>query len=126
MDTAWSDEEWGAIADDTLADVPLPEGVDWPELEALRRRIGAGLPPAGGEPMDTAFERAPLPAPLPTPLPAPPEPRPLPTPLPEGRDTAGRGEPAEPPPPHLLGRPVQRDSTPTAPPDSVPATPTSF
>jgi penicillin-binding protein 1A len=123
IDTAWSDEEWGSIADDTLADVPLPEGVDWPELEALRRRIRGEMPPVDGQPMDTSFDRVPLPAPLPAP---PPEPRPLPPPLPEGRDAAGRGEPAEAPPPHLLGRPVQRDSTPTATPDSVPEAPPSF
>jgi penicillin-binding protein 1A len=123
IDTAWSDEEWGSIADDTLADVPLPEGVDWPELEALRRRIRGEMPPVDGQPMDTSFDRVPLPAPLPAP---PPEPRPLPPPLPVGRAAAGRGEPAEAPPPHLLGRPVQRDSTPTATPDSVPEAPPSF
>jgi penicillin-binding protein 1A len=122
IDTAWSDEEWGSIANDTLVDVPLPEGVDWPELEALRRRIRVGAPPADGEPIDTTFGRVPLGPPEPRPAP-PPETRPLP--IPESRDTMGGGERQE-APPHLLGRPVQRDSTPPPPPDSVPAAPPSF
>ncbi len=115
MDTAWRDEEWGST------DIQLPEpydpdtvgmsdleqrGIDWPELEAQRRR-GERPPPATG-----SVE------------PLPPEPY---TPLPEPRTTprttrraaeeppAPRAEPRERPRPRVLGEPVKPAEPPAEP-----------
>jgi penicillin-binding protein 1A len=128
-DTAWHDEEWGAIADDTLANAPLPSGVDWPELEALRRRIRVGEAQAGGAPMDTSFALPPLGPPVTQPGATPRRslpPRPLPPPPPpESGDSLPRADQPD-AGPRLLGRPVVRDSTAPSPPDSTPAATAPF
>jgi penicillin-binding protein 1A len=94
-DTLWGDEEWGDLSDIPTTDTT--PGIDWPELEELRRR-------ARGESADTnaRLRGEPIDTTRPTPPPA---------------DTASRPEPppAEPEPeptpePRLLGTPVGQDS----------------
>ena len=125
-DTLWGDEEWGSVATDTFTDVPLPAGVDWPELDALRRRIRARQQ---GEPMPATdtMSGAPLPAsaPLP-PLPTTggatqpvliPDRAPAPAPAPAPARPAGS------PAPRLLGRPAGPDSVAGPPPPDTAAPP---
>jgi penicillin-binding protein 1A len=120
LDTSWVDEEWGGMPSDTLADVELAPGIDWPELEALRRRMREERSSLPLEPTDTAGygiqppgSLAPLP-PTPGVQRLPVEPPPAPVVQPEG----------ERPPPRLLGRPAHGDSaTTSAPVDPAAAIP---
>jgi penicillin-binding protein 1A len=115
-DSAWIDEEWGLLPDDTLSTAPLAEGIDWPELEALRRRLRVG---EAGQPLDRGDSTA---APLP-PLPPPPGSAPVTaTPVEALPPSPARVPPprSEPAPPRLLGRPADADSAGApAPPDSA-------
>jgi penicillin-binding protein 1A len=125
FDTAFADEELGAYAYDSESYDPdtvgtgdlRDKGIDWPELEARRRRgdtLTRPLPgnvntnPTGGPPpvIGTPSRPAPRRDPPPLPDPRPQEPPRPAQPEPEPRDD----------PPPLLGEPV-----PTAPPDSTAA-----
>jgi penicillin-binding protein 1A len=125
-DTLWGDEEWGEFSSVEMDTGQVADGIDWPELQELRRRMRVGMADtiarvgATGEPEGTAgaggttgtappptvgspTERTP-----PTPAPA--------TPATPERQTQPpreeRTEPTEPrPEPRLLGTPVQRDTT---------------
>jgi penicillin-binding protein 1A len=102
-DTLWGDEEWGDLSTIDPAG-ETPAGVEWPELEELRRRARAG---SQGTPGDTtrvpAGERAAPPTPAAGATPPVSEP-------PAQRDTAESGRPE----PRLLGRPVQQDTSSTS------------
>jgi 1A family penicillin-binding protein len=120
FDTAWSDEEVGAYAydyegydPDTVGMGDLREkGIDWPELEARRRRGGGDtlVRPLPGNP-GTVTPRAGTPPPPPVTT----TPRPRREPPPPAPPVDQPDEPEEDGPP-LLGRPVE--PTPP-PPDSL-------
>lgn len=107
-DTAWVDEEWGASGDTTDL---RGAGIDWPELEELRRRLRLGQsdPRAdrvgrSGEP-----ERDPrLGDPPPRPLEGEPVEPTEPRERTEPRESTEGGERRE---PVILGTPVRRDSS---------------
>ncbi len=94
-DRPWIDEEWGGdiVEIDTTSSTILPGGIDWPELEAIRRQRGTLPPPA---PLPRSRPGVTLPEPL------PPAREPLPPPARQ------RGPEAENRPPRLLG--VRSDS----------------
>jgi penicillin-binding protein 1A len=116
-DTFWVDEEWGATEIDTTLP-PLPEGVDWPELEALRRRARAdtfAIPDTAGStlpPLPDLSPRGSATAPPPGGSRTPP------------REPAREDEREEPPRPEpvLLGRPAHPDSVAVPPPDTAGST----
>jgi penicillin-binding protein 1A len=106
-DVLWGDEEWGDLS--SIDSSPeTPEGVEWPELEELRRRarggqtdpigspvpvqprvgepVRAGAPPAAGRPDTVA---APRPQVRPDTTPRPPQPPLLGQPV--RQDTSGAG-----------------------------------
>ncbi len=110
-DTLWGDEEWGDLSGIEASSDTAP-GVDWPELEELRRRMRAGIDTAGmRSPMEGRTQPVGATQPPLAGQPARP---------PGGSDRAPtappplRAEPAEPPSepePRLLGTPVQRDTS---------------
>jgi penicillin-binding protein 1A len=119
-DSAWTDQEWALdpAYSDTLTSGAVAPGVSWPELEALRRRIRAGVnqqPAPVYPPMPSPTTSRPgvemgsaPPSPPPAPAAAPPPPRNndgLPA------EPAGGGAPADAPPP-----PAPADTTHAAPP----------
>jgi penicillin-binding protein 1A len=97
-DSIWMDEEWGAGMDTLGGDLDRA-GIDWPELEELRRRIRMGDSIA---PTDTIGYPTDMPRPVTIERDDdPPPPAPTPT------DTSGGTPP-------VLGEPVRRDSLPPA------------
>jgi penicillin-binding protein 1A len=119
-DTVWIDEEWGDFDFDLDyprdGDTTATPGIDWPELEALRRRIEqtrreletgqAGDPgtedPLGDRPDPIGDDLQDRPAGQPPATPPPGDPQ-----APSGDDADDRDDPPSPPP--VLGEP----STPT-------------
>jgi hypothetical protein len=119
LDTAWRDEEWGSTDiqlptdagynPDTVGMTDLEQrGVQWPELEAQRRR---GETPRAPEPGSVDPYSLP---------PVPPAPRPRPRPVPRPAEASPQTEPT-PRRPRVLGEPSERPE-PAAPPPE-PATP---
>jgi 1A family penicillin-binding protein len=117
-DEGWIDEEWGDFdLDGVEAEIEPSYGGDWPELEALRRRMEQAregmretpvrpgerddLPPVIGSPTPGAGPPATPPGPGAPPTPAAPPTAPPPPPPPAERD-----EPETREPPALLGEPV--------------------
>ncbi|MBV9774440.1 MAG: PBP1A family penicillin-binding protein, partial [Gemmatimonadetes bacterium] len=130
VDTAWHDTEWGAPADASADTSLAAAGIDWPELEAMRRHRAtagaaalpdtAGLPPLptdGNLPMPRSSAPAAPRRRIPVARPASPPP------------TGDDGAPASPPareetprqPPKVLGTPTQGE--PASPPAPAPSTP---
>ncbi len=114
-DTLWIDEEWGAGAyGDSLSSDPRDAGIEWPELEELRRRVRASDELYPDRAYPTPAEPDPLERPRlqPPPTPTPPRPDgpafPLPAPQPA---PAPAPEPPVQDGPRLLGEPVRRDTT---------------
>jgi 1A family penicillin-binding protein len=127
-DTAWIDEEWGDVeVGEPRFD--LPPGIDWPELEALRRRIerareeaervgsgtDAAADPAARRPPGTPPGEPPLPGePLPQPEQPPRTPPPAtPAPAEPGPEPEPPTQPS-PQPPRLLGEPARPGGGPDA------------
>ena len=131
-DTSWIDEEWSSFEYEyPISGAEEVSGVEWPELEALRRRMeiqqrtGGALPqdPAAlGTPLPGAAPRSRVPQAAPT-RPAAGQPAAIPQPAPGPADPAGAQTPAPSAPPAQTPAPAP-EQAPTDEPSDEPAPPT--